>query len=155
MQGYNSYNSIFLAFKEGSSLSSTSDPKILGVLWCLWCGESSGDCRDRPPSSHPRWPRAGTNQKEPQLLVGRVSCDLVPAGTSRSQFFWNRCCVPLTSDSRILGMLGHLWCGESSGDRGTILWVCAQGGLCNSKFLNWSLIENDFTEIEFSKSQLY
>ena len=33
----------------------------------------------------------------------------------------------LLSDPKILGVLGHLWCGEFSGDLGTIFRVCAQG----------------------------
>ena len=61
------------------------------------------------------WPGVDANWKEPQLLVGQVSCVPVLAGTSPSQLFWNRCCVPLTSDPKILGVLGHLWGGESSG----------------------------------------
>lgn len=33
----------------------------------------------------------------------------------------------LLSDPKILGVLGHLWCGKSSGDRGTVLQFFAQG----------------------------
>jgi hypothetical protein len=33
------------------------------------------------------------------------------------------------SDPKILSVLGHLWCGESSGDRGTICQVLYQGGV--------------------------
>jgi hypothetical protein len=37
-------------------------------------------------------------------------------------YYWNRCCVPLTSDPKILGMLVHLYSGEASGDHGTACW---------------------------------
>jgi hypothetical protein len=40
--------------------------------------------------------------------------------------FWNRCCILLTSYLKILGVLGHLQCWESSGDLGTLHQVCAQ-----------------------------
>ena len=43
MPGNNSYNPIFLVFYEASSLTQTSDPRILGMLRCVWHGESSGD----------------------------------------------------------------------------------------------------------------
>jgi hypothetical protein len=36
--------------------------------------------------------------------------------------------LPLLINPKILGVLGHLWCGESSGNRRTICWVSAQGG---------------------------
>jgi hypothetical protein len=64
----------------------------------------------------PRWPGAGANPKESQPLVGQVSCVLVPAHTGHSRLFWNRCCVPLTSDPKVLGVRGCLRCGESSRD---------------------------------------
>jgi hypothetical protein len=48
-----------------------------------------------------------------------------PAGPRKFQFFWNKCCVPLTSDPMVLGMLGHLGSRESSGGRGTVHWVRA------------------------------
>ena len=35
-------------------------------------------------------------------------------------FFCNRFCIPLTSDLKILGVLGCLQHGESSGDLGTL-----------------------------------
>ena len=44
----------------------------------------------------------------------------VPAGTIPSRILWNRCCFPLTSDLKILDMLGHQWRGESSGVLGTL-----------------------------------
>jgi hypothetical protein len=40
--------------------------------------------------------------------------------------FWN---PTLLSDHKTLGVLGRLWCGESSGDRVTVCWVCVQGGM--------------------------
>ena len=48
-----------------------SDPKILGVLGHLWCGESSGDC-NQPLGSCPRCCWAGADRKEPPTagLVG-------------------------------------------------------------------------------------
>jgi hypothetical protein len=72
------------------------------------------------------WPGVDANWKEPQLLVGQVSCVPVLAGTSPSQLFWNRCCVPLTNDPKILGVLGCLWHGAFSRDCGTVRWVHAQ-----------------------------
>ena len=82
-----------------------SDPKILGVL---------GPAK-----------LAGTDLKESQQLVGRGSFVPVPAGTRPSRILWNRCCVPLTSDLKILGVVGRLQHGESSGDLGT--QMLAQG----------------------------
>jgi hypothetical protein len=70
-----------------------------------------------------------TDQEEPELLVRQGSCVLSPAVTGLSQLIWNRCCVPLTSDPKILGMLVHLRCGESSGDLGTVCLIRTQGGL--------------------------
>ena len=67
-------------------------------------------------SLSPKWSGAGAKWKEPHLLAGRVSCVLIPAGPSPSGLFWNRCCVPLTSDPKTLGVLGCLQHGESSGD---------------------------------------
>ena len=52
----------------------------------------------------------------------------VPAGTGPCWLFWNRCCVPLTSDPKILGVLGCLWHGVSSGECGTVCQVHSQGG---------------------------
>ena len=59
-----------------------------------------------------------TDQKEPKLLVRHDSYVLAPAVTGMSQLVWNRCCVPLTSDPKILGMLGCLGNGESFGTLG-------------------------------------
>lgn len=36
--------------------------------------------------------------------------------------------LTLLNDPKILGVLGHLWSGESSGDSGTIFRVSAQSG---------------------------
>jgi hypothetical protein len=77
----------------------------------------------------PRWHRAGADLKKPQPLVRWFSCVPVPDGTGPSLLFWNRCCVPLTSDPMILGLIGCLWCRESSGNHGTIHWVGAQGSI--------------------------
>jgi hypothetical protein len=90
------------------------------VLWGPW---------DHPPCSCPRWCRAGSNRNKLQTLVGQVSCVPVPADTSPSGLFWNRYCIPLTSDPKILGVLGHLWHAESSEDLGTIHRVCTQGSV--------------------------
>ena len=98
------------------------------MLKCLQGGDSSGDC-GTVLSSCLRWPRDGADHYELQPLVGQVSCVPVPAGTGPSRLFWNRCCILFTSDSKILGVLGRLLCGEYSGDCGTVLRVCAQGGL--------------------------
>jgi hypothetical protein len=87
--------------------------------WCLLWGQ----CRCLL-CLKPRY--TSTNQKEPELLVRQGSCVLASAGTGFSGLLWNRCCVPLTSDPKILGVLGHLLHGVSSGDRGTI---CIQVGL--------------------------
>ena len=56
-------------------LTLLSDPKILGVLGCLRCGESSGDCGTFCNLCR-RWPRSFAYRKEPQLLVGQVSVSL-------------------------------------------------------------------------------
>jgi hypothetical protein len=66
----------------------------------------------------------GRSERNPSQQVSFI---LVPAGPSPSGLFWNRCCISLTSDPKILGVLGPLWHGESSGDLGTIHWVHAQG----------------------------
>ena len=61
-----------------------------------------------------------SHQKDSQPLVGWVSFVPVPAGTRPSGLFCSRCCVPLPNDLRILGVLGHLRHGESSGNLGTL-----------------------------------
>jgi hypothetical protein len=43
-------------------------------------------------------------------------------------FFLNRCCIPLTSGPKIMGVLGHLCREESFGDHGTAYTVPPQGG---------------------------
>jgi hypothetical protein len=50
-----------------------------------------------------------TGQKEPELLVRQVSHVLAPAVTSPTWLVWNRCCVPLTSDSKIMRVLWGPW----------------------------------------------
>ena len=76
--------------------------------------------------SKPRY--ISTNQEEPKLLVRQGSCVLAPAVTDPSRLVWDRC-VQLTSNAKILGMLGHLRHGESSQYCGTVHQVCAQGVL--------------------------
>jgi hypothetical protein len=44
-----------------------------------------------------------------------------------SGLFWNKCCVPLTSDPKILGVLGYLGHGKSSVYHGTVWRVHTQG----------------------------
>jgi hypothetical protein len=44
--------------------------------------------------------------KEPELLVRLSSCVCAPADLRHHWLCWNRCCVPLISDPKILGMLG-------------------------------------------------
>jgi hypothetical protein len=50
------------------------------------------------------------------------------------QVFWNRCSIPLTIDLKILGVLGHLQHGKSSGDLGTLCWIHTQA-IINKCFL--------------------
>jgi hypothetical protein len=83
-----------------------SHSKTLGVLGCLQHGESSGDCL---LSSCPRWPGLMLTRKKPSCWSGRF-----PACTGHSWLFWNRCCVLLTSNHKILGVQGHLQHGGSS-----------------------------------------
>ena len=72
--------------------------------------------------------RGWGHQKESQPLVRQVSFVPVPAGTRPSGFFWNRCCIPLTSDLKILDVLGCQQHGESCRDLGTLCRVQAQDG---------------------------
>ena len=58
--------------------------------------------------------------------------------------------VPTTSDPRILGMLGSLQHGESSGDLGTLHGVCAQDS-CVSGFMWMSLIHLDLSFVPGDK----
>ena len=88
-----------------------SDPKILCVLGCLQHGEFSVDlgtvcwvCAQVVG--------AGTYRKDPQPLVWQVFCVPVPAWPSPFGLFWNRCCILLTSDPKILGVLRRLWSGS-------------------------------------------
>ena len=62
------------------------------VHWGLW---------DSPLCLSPRLHGAGTDQKGLEPLVRQVFC-VFAAGTSLSQLVWNRCCVPLTSDPKIM-----------------------------------------------------
>jgi hypothetical protein len=102
------------------------NPKVLGVLhvwkWCLLWGPWGCLLCFKPRYT-------STDQKEPKLLVSQASCVLAPVVTGLSRLVRNRCCVLLTSYPKFLDMLGHLRCGESSGDCGIICWVYAQGGL--------------------------
>jgi hypothetical protein len=59
------------------------------------------------------------DRKELQPLVRQVSFVPVTAGTRSSGLYCKRC-VTLANDLKILGVLVHLWCGESSGDLGTL-----------------------------------
>ena len=47
-------------------------------------------------------------ERNPNHWLGGVPVSLDPAGPSYSQWCWNRCCVLLTPDPKILGMLEHL-----------------------------------------------
>ena len=87
------------------------DPKILGVLGHLLCGESSGDhetVHQAHAQNDPGLMPTGKNPR-PGFLCP------VPACTGQSHLFWNRCYIPLTSDPKILGVQGCLQHGESSG----------------------------------------
>ena len=93
-----------------------SDPKILGVLGSLQRGESSRDLGTICRVCAQGGTGSDADQNKPQQRVGWVFFVTVHVGPSPSGLFWNRCCVLLTSDPKILGVLGHLWHGESSGD---------------------------------------
>ena len=77
------------------------------------------------------WPQCVQNQGRPVqtrrnlscLLVRQGSCVPAPAGPRHSQLCWDRCCIPVTSEPKILGVLGHLGCGESSGHCGLVRQV--------------------------------
>jgi hypothetical protein len=86
----------------------TSDPTISWrALWGPW---------GNPVSSCPRWPGSDADWKRLEPLIRGVSC--IPAAvTGLSRLVWNRCCVLLTSDPKILGMMPVVW-RESSGDCG-------------------------------------
>jgi hypothetical protein len=47
---------------------------------------------------------------------GRLPLSLYPDGPSYFQWFWNRCCVLLTPDPKILGVLEHLGVEPPLGD---------------------------------------
>jgi hypothetical protein len=89
-------------------------------------GISSGDCGAVCCVQNQGIP--ALTRREPKSLVRQSSCVLASAVTGPSRLFWNRCCIPLTSDPKILGMLGCLRHRESSGDCGIICRVHTQGG---------------------------
>ena len=92
-------------------------PTILGLLECLevvsplGTMELTAEFQTNVVQSFPEgtrttgWGRGG-------------SCVPAPVGSRHSQLCWNRCCIPLTSDPKILGMLGCLGNGESFGTLG-------------------------------------
>lgn len=71
---------------------------------------------------------AGADWNKSQLLEGQGSFVTEPDGKRHSGILWKKSCIPITSDPKILGVLGGLLNGESSGDRGTVCRVQAQGG---------------------------
>ena len=93
----------------------SSVPKVLGALGGLQHGELSGYLATllgfpRKMAWGCLWPY------ESQPLVGWSSFVPIPAGTRPYGILWNWCYVPLeTSDPKVLGVLGDLWHGESSG----------------------------------------
>jgi hypothetical protein len=97
------------------------NPKFMSLLQCLRSDMSSEDhgavcCiwnQGRPAPTKPEETRAAGQAG----LLYPCSCWL----------FWGRHYVPLSSDSKILGVLRCLLCGESSGDLGTFFQVWAQG----------------------------
>ena len=78
----------------------SGDQEVLGVLGVLWHGESSG-ALDALGRVHSVDGGAGPDLNGSQPLVRWGSFVPVPAGTRPSGIFWNRCCVPLTSDPKI------------------------------------------------------
>lgn len=71
---------------------------------------------------------AGADWNKSQLLEGQGSFVTEPDGKRHSGILWKKSCIPITSDPKILGVLGGLLNGESSGDRETVCRVQAQGG---------------------------
>ena len=61
-----------------------------------------------PAKFMPKMVLGWSHQKESQPLVRQASFVPVPTGTRLSRFFWNRCCIPLINDLKILGVLGCL-----------------------------------------------
>jgi hypothetical protein len=122
------YKMVFSPESEGQSplwrSILLSDPKILGVLGHLWCGESSGDCGTvHPWSSWPRWSRAGT-YRTPRLWLGGFPVSLfllpqAPLGCVGTDVFHS----PVIPRS----WLCEGACGMESPLR-TVRRVCAQGG---------------------------
>jgi hypothetical protein len=87
--------------------------------------------------------------KEPEVPVFLI---LLDQGTP--QFCWNRC-VLLTSDLKILDVLGHLGIGESSGDNGTVCQVCDQASLCFKYYIEKKVIRCPATEECIQKMYIY
>ena len=71
------------------------DPMIMGMLWNLEVVPPLGDCGAV---------QCVRNQGRPAPIRKNLSLS-APAHTGPSWLFWNRCCVRLTSDPQILGML--------------------------------------------------
>jgi hypothetical protein len=73
-------------------------PAVWRVLWGPW---------HPPPSSHTRWWAWGCCQPEWTPAAGWAGFFCPCSYWYMSLWvFWNRCCVPLTSDPKILGVLG-------------------------------------------------
>ena len=120
-----SWQSNFLWDSEILVWPNSWDPGILRS-WDPWCVRTPGSSISSGDRGALIWVR--NHQKEPDPLIMWGSCVCAPAVPRHSQFCLHRCCVPLTSDPKILGVLGHLWGGESSGDCGTACRGWAQGG---------------------------
>ena len=89
------------------------NPKILGVLQCLEVVPPLGTeglfdvFKTKVDQQQPEGTRA----------AGRAAFLCSYSSWDRpSRLFWNRCCIPLTSDPRFLGELGCLLHEESSGE---------------------------------------
>jgi hypothetical protein len=92
-------------------------PAAWSIFWGPW---------DPLPSLSPRWCKGGADGNEPQPLVSGFLLSPFLLAQDPPGFFWNRCCVPLTSDPKILGELECLQHRKSSGNNGTLHWVRAQ-----------------------------
>ena len=69
---------------------------------------------------------AGADWNKSQLLEGQGSFVIEPDGKRHSGILWKKSCIPITSDPKILGVLGHLLHIKSSGDIGTLCQVLTQ-----------------------------
>ena len=69
---------------------------------------------------------AGADWNKSQLLEGQGSFVTEPDGKRHSGILWKKSCIPITSDPKILGVLGHLLHIKSSGDIGTLCQVLTQ-----------------------------